>query len=144
MENSQVSFLLSTKGIINQSGVQESSGSAFEKVSVLSEEDTQWLQALNSFIEKNLQKEILTIPFLAGHFAMSESTLLRKIKRLTGRTPVSYIQMIRLEKARELLENQDHHSIEQVMQAVGYSSASSFARNFKQHFGQLPSELIKH
>ena len=108
----------------------------------MSEEDATWLKAFNSYLEENLQNNILTIPELARQFTMSESSLLRQVKRLTGKTSIKYLQMIRLEKAKELLENKSDQSVEQVMKAVGYQSASSFARNFKQHFGLLPSEML--
>ena len=85
----------------------------------------------------------MTIPNLARHFAMSESSLLRQLKSLTGLTPVKYLQEIRLAKARNLLENQTCDSIARVAQEVGYSDARTFSRSYKKRFGKLPSESLQ-
>ena len=45
------------------------------------------------------------MPGLAHEFALSESTLLRQLKRLTGLSPIQYVQEVRLESARRLLES---------------------------------------
>ena len=81
------------------------------------------------------------MPGLAHEFAVSESTLLRQLKRLTGLSPVQYVQEVRLEEARRLLESRAYNSIAQVAAKVGYEDARSFARSFKQRYGKLPSEM---
>jgi transcriptional regulator GlxA family with amidase domain len=53
---------------------------------------------------------------------------------------VQYVQMVRLEAARDLLESGTGASIGQVATQVGYDDPRVFARNFRARFGKLPSE----
>jgi AraC-like DNA-binding protein len=73
--------------------------------------DKEWLERFEAFVQKNLSNSILSIPMLADEFAMSESTLLRQLRRLTGLTPVQYLQEVRLDKARQLLEDRTYDSV---------------------------------
>ena len=64
------------------------------------------------------------------------------MKRLTGLTPVHYLQEMRLDAARQLLENRVYQSIAQVASKVGYDDARAFSRSFQKRFGKLPSEVL--
>lgn len=108
----------------------------------LSASDQKWLEQFETYLLKNLSSDILSVSLLAQQFAMSESTLLRQLKRLTGLTPVQYIQEIRLDKARHLLENRTYDSIAKVASEVGYIDPRSFSRLFNKRFGKLPSDFI--
>ncbi len=103
--------------------------------------DREWLETFERHVENNLANPVLSVPELAYHFAMSESTLLRQLKRLTGLSPAQYVQAVRLENARRLLENGTFRSITQVAAQVGYGDVRSFSRNFRIRFGKLPSRL---
>ena len=94
-------------------------------------------------MQKHFAGGTLSVSSLTYEFAMSESTLLRQLKRLTGLTPLQYIQEVRLSEARKLLENRTYNSVAQVASKVGYEDASSFTRVFKQRFGKRPSELME-
>ncbi len=109
--------------------------------SALSEEDQQWLLDFETYVQENLSNDLLSVPFLSNHFAMSESTLLRQLKRLTGMTPNQYLQEVRLDEARRLLENKVYNSVAQVAIKVGYGDTRSFSRRFKKRFGKLPSQI---
>ncbi len=109
----------------------------------LPESDQAWLEKIETYVQHRIASDILTIPALSDAFAMSESTLLRQVKRLTGLTPVQYIQEIRLDKARLLLENDPHILVATVAAEVGYKDARSFSRSFKSRFGKLPSEVTE-
>lgn len=107
----------------------------------MSAAEREWLERFEAFVQKNLSNSILSIPMLADEFAMSESTLLRQLRRLTGLTPVQYLQEVRLDKARQLLEGHTYDSVARVAAEAGYSDARSFSRSYKQRFGKLPSEV---
>lgn len=108
---------------------------------ILSAADIAWLEQFEAFVRKNLAKDTLSIPTLSHEFAMSESTLLRQLKRLTGLSTVQYLQEMRLDEARRLLEIRSSDSIAQIASKVGYEEVRSFSRIFKQRFGKLPSEF---
>jgi AraC-like DNA-binding protein len=74
---------------------------------------------------------------------MSESSLLRKLKQLTGLSPQQYIQELRLNRAYELLDNStNNYSVQQIALQIGYKDTRSFSRAFKNRFGKLPSTVI--
>ncbi len=106
----------------------------------LSQEDAQWLKDFENYIEENIKNELLSLTYLATTFAMSESTLTRQLKKLTGLTPKKYLQEMRLEKARKLLDKNNDWTITKIATEVGYSDAKYFSKSFKQRFGKLPSE----
>ena len=108
---------------------------------ILSTPDADWLETFESYVQNHLSEEILSVPALADEMAMSESTLLRQLKRLTGLTPVQYLQEVRLDKARALLENGGYQSVMQLASDVGYTDARNFSRQFKKRFGKSPSEF---
>lgn len=108
----------------------------------LPEADQVWLEKFETYIRQNLGSNILSIPALSENFAMSESTLLRQLKRLTGLTPVQYLQEIRLNEARTILEKSTPILISTLASQVGYTDARSFSRSFKKRFGKVPSDFI--
>jgi YesN/AraC family two-component response regulator len=107
----------------------------------MSQADHEWLETFEAYVQKHFSSDILSVSTLARKFAMSESTLLRLLKRLTGLSPLQYLQEVRLNEARRLLENRRYDSIAQVASMVGYDDTRSFSRSFRQRFGKLPSEV---
>lgn len=108
---------------------------------LLSQSEQEWLARFETYVQQNFGSDILSVPFLAHEFAMSESTLYRQLKRLTGLSPGQYLKEVRLDQARQLLENRTYDSVERVANAVGYGDYRAFSRSFKQRFGRLPSSL---
>lgn len=109
----------------------------------MSQPDRAWLETFEAYVQKHYASDVLSVTSLASAFAMSDSTLLRQLKRLTGLSPLQYIQEVRLDEARRLLENRQYNSVAQVASRVGYDDARTFTRSFKQRFGKLPSELME-
>lgn len=109
---------------------------------LLSQPDREWLASFEVYVQKHFSSNTLSVSSLAYTFAMSESTLLRQLKRLTGLSPLQYIQEVRLNEARRLLENRSYNTIAQVASKVGYDDARSFTRSFKQRYGKLPSDVL--
>ena len=70
---------------------------------------------------------------------LGSRSLLRRFKAATGDTPRNYLQLMRIEAAREILETTTT-SVEQITQQVGYDDVSSFTRLFKRHTGLPPSD----
>ncbi|MBP6827842.1 MAG: response regulator [Saprospiraceae bacterium] len=113
-----------------------------ESTPALSTTDREWLETFETYVRKHFADDTLSVSGLAHEFAMSDSTLLRQLKRLTGLSPVQYLQEVRLSEARRLLENRTCDSIATIASKVGYDDARSFSRSFKQRFGKLPSEMM--
>lgn len=83
-----------------------------------------------------------TIPKIAEQMNISTAKLEREIKRLTGMTPVQYINDFRLHKAKDLLINEDL-TIFTVSHLLGFRSLSYFGKAYKEKFGIAPSQTKK-
>lgn len=81
--------------------------------------------------------DAVTLPALASALAVSERTLARRFAAAAGTTPLGYLQAVRLDAARALLEASDL-PVQSVAAQVGYSDASSFTRLFRNGFGMSP------
>ena len=73
---------------------------------------------------------------------MSRTQLHRKLKALTGLPTATFIRSVRLQKARELLEN-TMLPIGEIALEVGYQDFSHFSRSYSKEFHQKPSETRK-
>ncbi|ROU02144.1 GlxA family transcriptional regulator [Marinobacter sp. R17] len=80
----------------------------------------------------------LSMEDMAHQSGLSSRSLLRRFKAATGETPHRYLQLLRVESARHLLET-TARSVEQITQAVGYEDVSSFSRLFKDSTGLSPN-----
>jgi transcriptional regulator GlxA family with amidase domain len=83
-----------------------------------------------------------SIDEVAAHFAVSPRTLLRRFREEIHDTPIGYLQKIRLEHAKALLET-THLSFVQIVDRAGYFDESAFRRLFKRHVGLTPIEYRK-
>ena len=110
---------------------------------VMSLPDREWLETFEAYVQKHFSSDMLSVSALAYEFAMSESSLLRQLKRLVGLTPLQYMQEVRLEEARRLLENRVCNSVTEVASRVGYADARALARSFRARFGKLPSAWLQ-
>jgi transcriptional regulator GlxA family with amidase domain len=76
---------------------------------------------------------------LASKFGMSRRTFERRFKAATGDTPLIYLQRIRVEAAKTMLENRDL-SFDEIAYSVGYQDSAAFRKIFFRHTGVLPRE----
>jgi len=102
--------------------------------------DTEILAAQH-WLEENFAEPV-TVAHLAKLAGLGERTFLRRFKRATGDTPSEYLQSLRVEAARHILERTTE-PVEQVTRAVGYEDPSSFRRLFRQQTGLSPSAYRK-
>lgn len=93
------------------------------------------------YIKKNLGKK-LSVEEVAAHTGLSKYYFLRIFKRVTGYTMIRYVNMIRCEYAKELLQS-GKHSIKEVALLCGFENYSYFTNVFKAYSGVLPSTIIK-
>jgi two-component system response regulator YesN len=97
-------------------------------------------QALQ-LMESNHNKRIY-LNWIAREVALSTSHFEYLFKKETGQSFQSYLKNLRLNKARQLLENSQLR-ISEVAYQVGYLNASSFTREFKRLFKKSPSDYRK-
>ncbi len=93
----------------------------------------QLVSKLQKRIEKNCSEQI-DLTLFASQNALSEKQIVRRFKKVTGETPLSYLQKIRIERVKLALEA-GVKSINQTIWDVGYEDVSSFRRLFKKMTG---------
>lgn len=86
--------------------------------------------------------EPINIAALANNAGISARSLNRRFKKITGHTPLGYLQQKRITDARELLAKTDL-LVAEVALSVGYEDASYFSGLFKQHMQLTPAEYRK-
>lgn len=84
----------------------------------------------------------LSIDELAPRFGFGVRNFMRRFKEATGYTPLSYLQTLRIEKAKHLLEG-TRMSLDSITFKVGYEDSNSFRRLFQQRVGLLPAAYRK-
>lgn len=98
-----------------------------------------YLKKLLDFLENNYSNSNLGVEDMAQAMAASQSTLTRKIKAITGQTPLDVLTDFRLNRAQELLRK-DVASVGDVAVACGYADPAYFSRKYKERFGYSPSK----
>lgn len=93
-------------------------------------------------VEDNLTEPDFDVTALADAMNMSRSTLTRKLKTITGRTPLDFIRNIKMKHAKHMLEDKDR-SVTEVAATLGYFNRKYFTTCFKEEFGMTPSEFQK-
>lgn len=101
-----------------------------------------FLERLRMSIHENLSDSDYSVEQLAADMGLSRAQLYRKVKVLTGRTPVDIIRLNRLNRAKHLLETTDL-SISEIAYSVGFTAPSYFTKCFKDEFGVSPKASIK-
>lgn len=104
--------------------------------------DNEFLVRMNKLIEDNLANADLNVNFLAEQLAISRSGLFAKIKSLTDVTPNEMIQVVRLKRAAQLLQ-EGKYLVSEVGYMVGFSNPSYFSKCFQKQFGMKPADYIK-
>lgn len=101
--------------------------------------DEQFLKKLVTVIEQHMPDFNLNVGLLIDRMAMSRSNLFRKVKALTGESPITLIRTMRLKKAAQMMAT-GNGNITNILLSVGFSSPSYFAKCFKAYFGKSPRE----
>lgn len=90
------------------------------------------------YIQLHLSEPNLCLQMVADHFSLSSAYISSLVKDETGQSFSVYCERLRVANACELLR--EGRQIQNVAEAVGYSSAHTFRRVFKKVVGILPSE----
>ncbi len=91
-----------------------------------------------SWIEKH-QTRSIDYNTLAGKFKMSRRSLERRFKKATGMTPLVYLQLLRVERAKQMLE-QTSLSFNEITYKTGYEDVPFFRKIFVRLTGLRPKE----
>lgn len=94
------------------------------------------VQRAQHWLQDNMSQAV-RISDLADTLEVSDRTLIRRFRDVLDQTPLGYLQNVRLEAARALLET-SLISVDEVASQVGYGNTSSFTRLFRERMGLSP------
>ncbi|KQC29572.1 hybrid sensor histidine kinase/response regulator transcription factor [Flagellimonas eckloniae] len=109
----------------------------------ISKRDKEFLSNVIDIIENNISNSNFGIEELASKIGLSTSHFYRRLKQLTGQIPNVYLRNYRLQRAAELLKNNEGLNVAEVMYQIGIESNSYFSTSFKKLHGVSPSEYLK-
>jgi ligand-binding sensor domain-containing protein/AraC-like DNA-binding protein len=108
----------------------------------MDELDKKLLDEIKETIEENMVDSDFNVSVLQEKMGMGNKQLYRKLKAITGQTPVEYIRDMRMQKAAKLLKA-GKFSVSEVMYTVGFSNSSYFSKCFSKAFGMTPTEFMR-
>jgi transcriptional regulator GlxA family with amidase domain len=98
------------------------------------------LARLRALAELLLPNPALTPASLAAAVHLSERTLYRRLRALTGHTPAGFVRELRLLRARQLLRTGEVPTVAAVAATVGFVNAAHFGRAYARRFGYPPGQ----
>ena len=98
---------------------------------------------LLDYVHENFCDNRLSLKQISETFGMHESYISNVFKNALGENLSVYIERLRIEKARDMVKNTDM-MVQEIAQAVGYTSDASFRRAFKKITGVTPLEYRDH
>lgn len=101
--------------------------------------DNEFIARFKKVVDERLADSDLSVEDIASDMHLSRVQLYRKVKALTGATPVELLRKARLTRGRQLLETTSKN-ISEVAYEVGFSAPSYFTKCYKDEFGTLPGE----
>lgn len=104
--------------------------------------DEKFLENAIAVIEEHLAEPDFDLDMFSGKLSMSKSSLYRKIKSLTGMSPVEFTKNIRLKHACRMLSMQAGN-VSDIAYSVGFADPKYFTSCFKAAFGVTPTEYVK-
>jgi transcriptional regulator GlxA family with amidase domain len=90
------------------------------------------------WMEEHLS-ETVSMENLARHVGISPRHFIRRFKKATGESPLSYLQQLRIETAKSILETRPE-TVDGITRSIGYENTSTFCKLFKKYTGLSPRE----
>lgn len=101
--------------------------------------DKSFVERIRAVIQQNMGDADFRVEQIGEGMSLSRVQLYRKVKALTGMSPVELLRKSRVERGRYLLEHTDR-SISEIAYEVGFSAPSYFTKCFKDEYGKSPGE----
>ena len=101
-----------------------------------------FISRFKKMVVERLSDSNLSVEDLAADMGLSRVQLYRKVKALTGNTPIDLLRKARLAQAQKLLQESEL-SVSEIAYQVGFASPSYFTKCYKDEFGTVPGEVRK-
>ncbi len=100
-------------------------------------ESERFIHKITKIVEEHMDDPQLNVSELCSLYDINYKQFYRKLKQITGKTPVEFIKNIRLKRASVLLQNKEFN-VSEIMYMVGFSNSSYFSKCFKAEFNTTP------
>ena len=134
---SRIDNLIESRKKLSQMFSNTDENGVYEKLS--NETDKTFVTQLRKIIQENLGNSEFNVERIGDEIGLSRVQLYRKVKALTGHSPVEMLRKARLMRARHLLRTTEK-SVSEVAYAVGFSTPSYFSKCYKDEFGESPKK----
>ena len=104
--------------------------------------DAHLLAQITAAVEAHIADSDFNVTRLQETLGLGSKLLYRKIKQMTGKTPVEFIRYVRMQRAAILLR-EGRFSVSEVMYMVGFSNSSYFSKMFQKTYGITPTEYSR-
>lgn len=91
------------------------------------------------YVDDHMSSPDLSVEDLAAELGMSRVHLYKRLKQITGKTPIEFIRVLRLKRAAQMLR-ESQLNISEIAYSCGFNNPKYFSRYFKDEFGMLPSQ----
>ena len=93
---------------------------------------------MEGYIQEHYSDANLSLSYIGDALGFSPSYLSKLFKQESGRSILDYLNMVRIEKAKELLRGDNSLNLDEIAMTVGYSGRITFTRIFKKYEGITP------
>jgi signal transduction histidine kinase/DNA-binding response OmpR family regulator/streptogramin lyase len=104
--------------------------------------DRQFVEQAIQIVEDNINNAEFSVEELAAQLNISRGYLYKKMVKITGRTSIEFIRVIRMKRARQLLE-ESQLQVAEIAYQLGYNSPKIFTKHFKEEFNMRPSDFLR-
>ena len=102
--------------------------------------DRRFLDTFLKAMEKHMSNTNLKIEDMGDEVGLSRVQLYRKVKALTGMTPVEILRETRLKRAMQLLKTTDK-TVSEIANEVGFATPGYFSSCFKKQYDKYPTDV---
>ncbi|MDH6304391.1 signal transduction histidine kinase/ligand-binding sensor domain-containing protein/DNA-binding response OmpR family regulator [Parabacteroides sp. PF5-5] len=104
----------------------------------LTSNDERLIRNVTDYVHERIEDPDLSVETMSKDLGLSRTHLHRKLKALTGQTPIEFIKAVKMKRAAQLLATRKL-TISEVAYKVGYNSPSYFSSSFTAYFGMSPT-----
>ena len=135
----QALYCASLQPTVLKKAENENNGEKIIGLPKLSPNDQKFMSIVMATIEKNIDNGSLKVEDVATEVNMSRSVFFKKLKSLTGLSPIEFLKDMRMKRAAQLIETNEY-TMSQISYMVGINDSHYFSKCFKLQYGMSPTE----
>ncbi|MDH6311019.1 signal transduction histidine kinase/CheY-like chemotaxis protein/ligand-binding sensor domain-containing protein [Dysgonomonas sp. PFB1-18] len=138
----RIKTIVKNREIVREKALKLITRTDEEQPIFINELNDQFVKKAHEVVNSNISNSDFGKDEFASSMNVSSSLLYKKMKSLTGLSPIDFIKTIRLNQSLELLQSRKY-TVTEVSELCGFSSIGYFSTVFKKHFGKSPTEILE-